>query len=72
MQQGEGAKTPIIILTARKLDPSAEAELRMEPNVVEFLGKPIKPPKLYVALQKALGGESDSPPPEPEKKHPWG
>jgi len=54
LQAGESSHVPVIIVTAKRLDRVAEEQLRAEPNVVEFLTKPIQQARLMCALQRAF------------------
>lgn len=54
LQNGDCAKTPIIVVTGRYTDPSTADLIRQESNVVEFMEKPIKINVLLRALQRNL------------------
>ena len=45
---------PIIVVTGRQMDPKAVQLLREEPNVKEFMPKPMRPPLLAQALHRLL------------------
>lgn len=54
MQAGEHSRVPIVVNTARQLDPSTEDMIRAEGNVVEFLHKPISIAVLQGILWRIL------------------
>lgn len=54
LQSGETAGIPIIIMTARVLDPSTSDMFRHESNVREFIEKPIKPQVLVALMHQLL------------------
>lgn len=58
---------PIVVVTGRQMDPNAVKLIRQEPNVKEFLAKPVRPAVLTSALHRILntqpraaGGEAKS------------
>lgn len=51
---------PIVVVTGRAMDAKSIEMVRQEPNVKEFLQKPVRPAMLVAALQRVLGG----PPPD--------
>ena len=51
---GQG-DVPIIVVTGRQMDPAAVQLIRQEPNVKEFLSKPVRPAALVSALHLILG-----------------
>lgn len=48
---------PIIVVTGRAMDAKSVDEVRREPNVREFLVKPVRPVMLVAALHRVLGTE---------------
>ncbi len=46
---------PVIIVTGRLMDPAGIELIRQEPNVKEFMEKPVRPVVLAVALHRILG-----------------
>lgn len=52
---------PIIVVTGRAMDAKSIEAVRQEPNVKEFLAKPVRPAMLLAALHRLV----DPPPPEP-------
>ena len=46
---------PIIVVTGRSLDTKSINEIRQEPNVKDFLQKPVRPAILTGALHRILG-----------------
>jgi two-component system response regulator MprA len=55
LQAGAGKNVPIVIITARKIDASTAEILKAEPNVVDFLSKPIDKDALVKVVRQALG-----------------
>jgi CheY-like chemotaxis protein len=55
LQASEASRAPIIMVTGRKLDPKMADTLRHEPNVVEFLKKPVTPSDLARIAHQTLG-----------------
>lgn len=51
--QGLG-KIPVIVISARSMDPRMLGTIKNEPNVIDFIPKPVKPFLLSGALAKAL------------------
>lgn len=51
---------PIIVVTGRAMDAKSIEMVRQEPNVKDFLQKPVRPAMLVMALQRLL-----NPPAEP-------
>lgn len=45
---------PVILFTAKDFDPSTEAFLKSETNVVDYVNKPIKPSFLIQRIQELL------------------
>lgn len=56
LQQGDAAEVPVIIITARRMDPMAEADLKRERNVFAHFPKPVDHQKLLAAVKSALEG----------------
>lgn len=46
---------PIIVVTGRAMDAKSIEMVRQEPNVKDFLAKPVRPAMLTVALHNLLG-----------------
>ena len=55
--RGYGA-IPIIVVTGRAMDDASIAAVRREPNVKEFLQKPVRPAQLVAALHRLLDDAS--------------
>ena len=55
MQEGEGSKVPVIVVSGRYTDPPTVALIRGEANVVEFIEKPVPPGVLADSLHRHLG-----------------
>ena len=53
---------PIIVVTGRAMDPQGVEMIRREPNVKEFLGKPVRPAVLASALHRLLSTQPLRPP----------
>ncbi len=60
IQSGETSRIPIMVITARGMNSSAIELMRREPNVVEFLSKPVNPATFAVALHRILGTKPQS------------
>jgi CheY-like chemotaxis protein len=45
---------PIIVVTGRQMDPNAVELIRQEPNVKDFMEKPVRPAVLIAALHRLL------------------
>ena len=54
LQEGDTADIPIVIVTSRCMDRSTEEMLKREPNVKDFLEKPVKPQVLTALLHALL------------------
>ena len=54
LQSDETTGITIIIITGRYTDRSTSEMIKQEPNVVEFIEKPVKPHALAAALHTAL------------------
>lgn len=62
--QARGAgDVPIIVVTGRVMDGQSVDLVRQEPNVKEFLQKPVRPANLALALHRILGTQPGSRPP---------
>lgn len=54
LQEGDTSDIPIVILTSRSLDRSTSEMLRREPNIKDFLEKPVKTQVLAALLHSLL------------------
>lgn len=54
LQGDETADIPIIIITGRYTDRSTSEMIKQEPNVKDFIEKPVKPPVLAALVHKIL------------------
>lgn len=54
LQSDETSTIPIVIITGRYTDRSTSDMIKQEPNVRDFLEKPVKPQILSVLLHKLL------------------
>lgn len=54
LQSWETRNIPIIVITGRYMDRSTAEMIRREPNVVEFMEKPIRPNTLGGVLHRIL------------------
>ncbi len=54
LQNDETAGIPIIIITGRYTERSTADMIKQEPNVVEFIEKPVKPQALAAMIHKIL------------------
>lgn len=54
LQTDETSDIPIIIITGRYTDRSTSDMIKQEPNVKDFIEKPVKPPVLGALLHKLL------------------
>lgn len=54
LQTDETASIPIVIITGRYTDRSTSDMIKQEPNVRDFIEKPVKPPVLSSLLHKLL------------------
>ena len=52
---------PVVVVTGRALDNKSIQDIRREPNVQEFLTKPVRPAILAAALHRILETEPDRP-----------
>lgn len=55
LQMGDARGVPIIIITGRRLDRQTADMLRHEPNVKEYIEKPVKPAVLASHMHRLLG-----------------
>ncbi|TBR25056.1 response regulator [bacterium] len=54
LQMGDARSTPIVVITGRRIDRQTIDMVRQEPNVREYIEKPIKPAVLSAVLHKIL------------------
>lgn len=54
LQGHETVNIPIIVITGRYTDRSTSEMIKQEPNVKDFIEKPIKPPVIAALLHKIL------------------
>ncbi len=54
LQMGDARAVPIFIVTGRRLDRVTTEQLRTEPNVKEYIEKPVKPPVLASLMHRIL------------------
>jgi CheY-like chemotaxis protein len=59
LQAGPKAEIPVVFVTGKKMDDSASKILRDEPNVKDFLTKPVTDKKLRAAVEAALAVRLD-------------
>ncbi len=57
LQASDAAYTPVVIITGKYMDRTTSELIRQEPNVYDFLEKPIKPQVLVALLHKTLNTE---------------
>jgi CheY-like chemotaxis protein len=63
--QARGAgDIPIIVVTGRQMDGQSIDLVRQEPNVKDFLQKPVRPANLAMAIHRVLGTAPISKPPQ--------
>ena len=67
LQEGDTANIPIVIVSGRNLDHSTSEMLKREPNVKDFIEKPVKSQVLAALLHALL---KTRPPVKEEKKEP--
>ncbi len=67
LQEGDTSAIPIVIVSSRNLDRSTSELLKQEPNVKDFIEKPVKPQVLAALLHTLL---KTRPPVKEEKKEP--
>jgi DNA-binding response OmpR family regulator len=54
LQASDAARTPVILITGRSIDRKNMELVRAEPNVRDFLQKPVKPTQLATLLHAIL------------------
>ena len=54
LQMGDARNTPIVVITGRRIDRQTIDMVRQEPNVKEYIEKPIKPAALSAILHRIL------------------
>ncbi len=54
LQTDETSKIPIVIITGRYTDRSTSDMIKQEPNVRDFVEKPVRPPVLAALLHRIL------------------
>ena len=54
LQSDETSDIPIVIITGRYTDRSTADMIKQEPNVKDFIEKPVKPPVLSALIHKLL------------------
>ena len=54
LQSGETANIPVLIITGRRMDPKNIQLIKQEPNIREFIEKPIRVLMLTTAIHKIL------------------
>ena len=54
LQMGDARSTPIVVITGRRIDRATVDMVRQEPNVREYMEKPIKPVVLTAILHRIL------------------
>jgi len=54
LQEGETADIPVIVITGRRLERTTADMIRHEPNVRDFVEKPVKPEALASRLHQVL------------------
>jgi len=57
LQASDAGYTPVVIITGKYMDRTTSELIRQEPNVYDFLEKPIKPQVLVALLHKTLNTE---------------
>lgn len=65
LQMGDARGVPIFIITGRRLDRNTTGMLRAEPNIKEYIEKPVKVAVLASLMHRALGTQ----PPNIDRKH---
>ena len=54
LQSGDARSTPILVITGRKVDPQTVDMIRQEPNVEDYIEKPIRPAKIMTQIHSVL------------------
>ncbi len=54
IQGSDAARTPVIVITGRQIDRKNVDMVRHEPNVREFMQKPLRPPLLAATIHRLL------------------
>ncbi len=54
LQSGDGRNIPILVITGRKVDPQTVDMIRQEPNVRDYIEKPIRPAKIMAQIHAVL------------------
>lgn len=54
LQSGDGRNIPILVITGRKVDPQTVDMIRQEPNVNDYIEKPIRPAKIMSQIHAVL------------------
>ena len=62
---GDARGVPIFIITGRRLDRNTTGMLRSEPNIKEYVEKPVKAAALAALMHRTLGTQ----PPVIDRKH---
>lgn len=57
LQAAGSGDIPIVVMTGRMMDQQTVNMIRQEPNIKEFLEKPVKLPALAAVLHRLLGTE---------------
>ena len=55
LQSRGSGQTPVVVITGRAMDERSVQLVRDEPNVKDFLSKPVRPAALSAALHRILG-----------------
>jgi DNA-binding response OmpR family regulator len=55
MQSNEARNIPVLVVTGRRIDPQTVDMLKQEPNVKDFIEKPIRTASLISQLHRILG-----------------
>lgn len=54
LQTGDARSIPVIVVTGRKVDPQTRAMIKQEPNVRDYIEKPVRPAQLMSLVHKIL------------------
>ncbi len=65
LQSEETVNIPIVIITGRYTERSTSEMIKQEPNVKDFIEKPLKPPLLVAVLHRILKTRPPMPPNKP-------